>query len=139
MSPKGYRGYVFSRPVNGHRVPQHIQNLVIRDYAARKRLLYKLSATEYVMPGSYLVLEQVLAAISGLDGILLYTMYMLPSDAAYRHSIYERILGAGCGLHAAVEDFTLETSADVPRWESVLLTADICATLNYDEIERWLA
>ena len=35
---KGYRGYVFSRSVDSHRVPQHIQNLVIRDYAARRKL-----------------------------------------------------------------------------------------------------
>ncbi len=139
MTEKGYRGYVFSRSIDGHRVPQHIQNLVIRDYAARKRLLYKLSATEYAMPGSYLILEQALAELSRLDGIVLYTMFMLPSDAAYRQSIYERILNAGCALHAAVEDYTLESSADVPRWENVLLTADICATLRYDEIARWLA
>lgn len=139
MTAKGYRGYVFSRPVNGHRVPQHIQNLVIRDYAARARLLYKLSATEYAMPGSYLILEQVLAELFNLDGIVLYTMLMLPSDAARRRSIYERVLGAGCGLHAAVEGFALESPADVPRWENVLLTADICSALDYDEIERWLA
>ncbi len=139
MTRKGYRGYVFSRPMDGHRVPQHIQNLVIRDYAARKRLLYKLSATEYAMPGSYLILEQVLAELSRLDGIVLYTMFMLPSDAAYRQTVYKRILNARCGLHAAVEDFTLESSADVPRWENVLLTADVCAALPYDEIARWLA
>ena len=35
---KGYRGYVFSRSVDNHRVPQHIQNLVIRDYAQRRKL-----------------------------------------------------------------------------------------------------
>ena len=139
MTLKGYRGYVFSRPVDGHRVPQHIQNLVIRDYAARKGLLYKLSATEYAMPGSYLILEQVLDELSRLDGIVLYTMFMLPSDAAYRRSIYERVLNAGCALHAAVEDYALGSPADLPRWENVLSIADICAGLPYDEIERWLA
>ena len=61
---KGYRGYVFSRPVDSHRVPQHIQNLVIRDYAARRKLHYLLSATEYAMPGCYLILEQVLADLA---------------------------------------------------------------------------
>jgi hypothetical protein len=55
---KGYRGYVFSRSVDNHRVPQHIQNLVIRDYAARRKLHYLLSATEYAMPGCYLILDR---------------------------------------------------------------------------------
>ena len=36
MSSRGLRGYIASRPVAGARVPQHVQNLVIRDYARRK-------------------------------------------------------------------------------------------------------
>ena len=79
---KGYRGYVFSRSVDSHRVPQHIQNLVIRDYAARRKLHYLLSATEYAMPDCYLILEQVLAELAALDGVILYTMFMLPPASA---------------------------------------------------------
>jgi sporadic carbohydrate cluster protein (TIGR04323 family) len=136
---KGYRGYVFSRSVDSHRVPQHIQNLVIRDYAARRKLHYLLSATEYAMPGCYLILEQVLADLAALDGVILYTMFMLPSDAEQRRPIYRRLLDAGCRLHAAVEGFVLEGEDDIERWENVLRTADICGRLNYQEIERWLA
>jgi sporadic carbohydrate cluster protein (TIGR04323 family) len=137
-SQKGYRGYVFSRSVDSHRVPQHIQNLVIRDYAARRKLHYLLSATEYAMPGCYLILEQVLAELATLDGVILYTMFMLPSVAQERAKIYGRLLEAGCRLHAAVEGFVLEDEADIERWENVLQMADICRHLKYQEIERWL-
>ena len=44
---KGYRGYIFSNPINGNFIPQRVQNLVIKDYATRNKLFYKLSATEY--------------------------------------------------------------------------------------------
>jgi sporadic carbohydrate cluster protein (TIGR04323 family) len=135
---KGYRGYVFSRAVDSHRVPQHIQNLVIRDYAARRKLHYLLSATEYAMPDCYLMLEQVLADLSALDGIILYTMFMLPSAPEQRGDVYRRMLSAGCSLHAAVEGFVVESEVDIKRWENVLRTADICRTLKYQEIERWL-
>ncbi len=135
---KGYRGYVFSRSVDGHRVPQHIQNLVIRDYAARRKLQYLLSATEYAMPGCYLIMEQVLADLSALDGVILYTMFMLPAAPGERDRIYRTLLGAGCRLHAAVEGFVLQDEADIERWENVLRTADICRDLKYQEIERWL-
>ncbi|HTG08170.1 MAG TPA: LIC12192 family sporadic carbohydrate cluster protein [Bradyrhizobium sp.] len=138
-SQKGYRGYVFSRSVDSHRVPQHIQNLVIRDYAARRKLHYLLSATEYTMPDCYLILEQVLADLAALDGVILYTMFMLPADSQHRRQIYRRLLDAGCRLHAAVEGFVLESEDDIERWENVLQTADICGRLNYQEIERWLA
>jgi sporadic carbohydrate cluster protein (TIGR04323 family) len=135
---KGYRGYVFSRAVDNHRVPQHIQNLVIRDYAARRKLHYLLSATEYAMPGCYLILEQVLDELATVDGVILYSMFMLPDGVERRDRIYRRLLQAGCRLHAAVEGFVLEEEADIERWENVLRTAHICRDLKYREIERWL-
>jgi len=135
---KGYRGYVFSRAVEGHRAPQHIQNLVIREYAARRKLQYLLSATEYAMPGSYLILEQVLDDLESVDGIILYSMFMLPPAADARQQIYGRLLDCGRSMHAAVEGFVLEDEADAERWENVLQTSDICRDLRYQEIERWL-
>ncbi|MBL6613434.1 MAG: sporadic carbohydrate cluster protein, LIC12192 family [Reyranella sp.] len=135
---KGYRGYVFSRSVENHRVPQHIQNLVIRDYAQRRKLHYLLSATEYAMPGCYLILEQVLDELASLDGVLLYSMFMLPAEAGERERIYRRVLERGCRMHAAVEGFVLADEGDIERWENVLRTANICRNLQYQEIERWL-
>jgi len=135
---RGYRGYVFSRLLDGHRVPQHIQNLVIRDYAQRRKLHYLLSATEYTMPDCYLMLEQVLDELVSLEGVILYSMFMLPDVAAQREALYRRVLAPGCSLHAAVEGFVLESEVDIERWENVLRTAAICRTLEYREIERWL-
>ena len=51
----GHRGYIGARPLNGSRTPQHVQNIVIRDYAKRKNLQYLLSAVEHIMPGSYMI------------------------------------------------------------------------------------
>lgn len=138
MSAPGYRGYIFSRPTCGGRAPQHIQNLVIRDYAAKNGMLYKLSATEYAMPDSYLILHQVLEGLGGLQGIILYSIFLLPSDHAERRKIYRRVIEAGCGLHAAVEGMALEDWEDAERWEVVLLTAEICNKVNYHKIEQWL-
>jgi sporadic carbohydrate cluster protein (TIGR04323 family) len=135
---KGYRGYVFSRSIDDHRVPQHIQNLVIRDYAARRKLHYLLSATEYAMPNCYLILEQVLDELATLEGTILYSMFMLPAAASERNRVYRRLLDAGGSLHSAVEGFVLARETDIERWENVLRTAHICRDLNYQEIEQWL-
>jgi len=135
---KGYRGYVFSRSVDNHRVPQHIQNLVIREYAGRRKLQYLLSATEYAMPGCFLILEQVLDEMAAVDGVILYSMFMLPPLPADRHRMYRKLLDGGGSLHAAVEGFVLANQEDVERWENVLQTANICRDLKYQEIERWL-
>ena len=43
---KKVRGYVFSRSFLGERVPQHVQNIIIRDYCERKNLHFLISASE---------------------------------------------------------------------------------------------
>jgi sporadic carbohydrate cluster protein (TIGR04323 family) len=91
-SRAGYRGYLFSRSILGHRVPQHIQNLVMRDYCQRHSLAYKLGAVEHAMDGSSLILEQILADLPNLEGIVLYSMFMLPPDAARRAAVYRRVV-----------------------------------------------
>ena len=115
----GYRGYIASRPIAGSRTPQHVQNLVIREYAARRGLAFKLSATEFAMPGCYMVLESVLNEIETLEGVILYSLFMLPEAAAGRRAIYARVLDGGGALHAAVEDYRIEAPGEVERLEDV--------------------
>ncbi len=118
---EGCRGYIFSRPFFGERVPQHVQNLVIRDYCARRGLAYRLSATEYAMPGCWMMLEGVLEELPRLDGIVLYSLFQLPERDAARQAVYRRVLAAGAGLHGAVEDFAVHSADDVRRVEDLWL------------------
>jgi sporadic carbohydrate cluster protein (TIGR04323 family) len=118
---RGYRGYISSRPILGGRVPQHVQNLVIRDYCQRRSFKYLLSATEYAMPGCYLMLESVLDGIERLGGIVFYSLFMLPDDLARRREIYRRVFGAGASLHGAVENYPIGREADVERFEDLWL------------------
>ena len=41
---KNLKGYIFSRKFYDERVPQHIQNLVLRNYCQMNKLNYLLSA-----------------------------------------------------------------------------------------------
>ena len=56
---KKIRGYMFSRLFMGERVPQHIQNQVIRTYCIQNNFEYLLSAVEYSMRNSTLMLNQI--------------------------------------------------------------------------------
>ena len=56
----GFRGYIFSRRIEENLIPQRVQNLVIRDFSERKNILFKLSATEYKMKNSYIVLKNTI-------------------------------------------------------------------------------
>ena len=117
----GHRGYIGARPLNGNRTPQHVQNIVIRDYARRKNLQYLLSAAEHTMPGSYMILEDLLDELPRLKGIICYSIFMLPADESRRRDIYNRVLGEGCDLHAAVEELTIASNDDIQAVEDILL------------------
>ena len=100
---KKVRGYIFSRPFMGERVPQHVQNLVIRDYCNRNDFQYLLSATEYAMAGSYLIHEQIMNDLDGIDGVAAYSVFQLPENASCRKKIYQQIINQKKTYHFAVE------------------------------------
>ena len=71
------RGYIFSRSFFGERVPQHIQNIVIRDFCKKNKLNYNLSLVEYAMKDSYVMFNQIVNQINKFDGIVLYSLFQL--------------------------------------------------------------
>lgn len=124
---KGYRGYIASRPVRGLLQPQQVQNLIVRDYAARHRMTYLLSATEYAMPGCYLILETVMREPPKIAGIICYSLFMLPERTARRHALYERIFAAGCTVHGALENMEIANWDDVAELEDIFMVDRLAA------------
>lgn len=109
----GFRGYIGSRPYGGQRAPQHVQNLVIRDYCQRRGMTYLLSATEWAMPGCTVMLNEVLAELDRIEGVVLYSLSMLPEAPAQRLAVCQKILAAGASLHGAVEGIAITRAADL--------------------------
>ena len=119
MERLGYRGYIGSRPYRGQRAPQHVQNLVVRTYCQRNRMTYLLSATEYAMPGCHIILNEVLEELPHIEGIVLYSLFMLPDDRDRRRAVWDRVAAAGATIHGAVEDWAVRSAADVARAEDL--------------------
>jgi sporadic carbohydrate cluster protein (TIGR04323 family) len=116
----GYRGYIASRAVRGSHVPQRVQNLVVRDYSARYGLAYKLSAVEYVMPSCYMMLEALLEELPKIEGIVAFSLFMLPALGPRRAATIERVLAAGCEIHFALENLAIRRRTDIPACEDML-------------------
>jgi len=121
---KKVRGYIFSRPFMGERVPQHVQNLVIRDYCNRNGLQYLLSATEYAMAECYLIHEQVLNELAELDGIVAYSIFQLPENAYNRKKIYQQVIKQQKIYHFAVEGLRFNDAAGSDRIEMLWQTKE---------------
>ena len=125
---KKVRGYIFSRPFMGERVPQHVQNLVIRDYCYRNDLQYLLSATEYAMNGSHLIHEQVMNDLDCIDGVVAYSIYQLPENDSYRKKIYQQIINNNKTYHFAVEGISFD---DKQGYEHIEVLWQIKKTLPF--------
>jgi sporadic carbohydrate cluster protein (TIGR04323 family) len=129
---KRVRGYIFSRPFQGERVPQHVQNIVIRDYCQKNGLHFLLSATEYAMEDCHLILEQVLDELQFIDGIIPYSLYQLPVDSEQRNHFYDRILSSGKTCYFAVEGLKLGDEEEKDRIENIWkLKLALPHSLNY--------
>ena len=134
---KGYGGYISTRRISGHRIPQHVQNLVVREYARRKGLEFKLSATEHASTACYLILEEVLADLSNLDGVIAYSLYMLPRDKARRLGVYNTIIDNCCRLFLAVEDFEVSKESDIERVETIWKIQEITDSQSNELLDNF--
>jgi sporadic carbohydrate cluster protein (TIGR04323 family) len=121
-------------------MPVPVQTIVLRDYCARHGLIYKLHVNENEFPHSYMVLEGILDALDGLEGILVFSMFMLPKRAARRRRIYDRILEVGIELHLVLEDFVIRQAADVASVEEILsarVLLPLCPRRMPDDAQAW--
>ena len=122
---QGYRGYICARMEMGRSTPQHIQQLVIRDYCTKRNMTFLLSATEYCMDGCTLILDAVLADLSALEGIVMYSLYQMPTDKEKRMAMYEALFASGCELHCAAESHVIRNWDDAMRIEDIWLVRDV--------------
>jgi sporadic carbohydrate cluster protein (TIGR04323 family) len=118
---KKLRGYIFSRYFLGERIPQYVQNLVLRDYCDKKKHEYLLSATEYTMGNSFLALQQTLNDMKNIDGIVAYSLFQMPELQIDRIKVYTKILKSNKELHFAVEGLKISEKSDIDRIENIWL------------------
>ena len=125
-----FRGYIGTREYSGQRVPHHVQNIVIRDFCQRRDSEYLLSVVEYAMPGSYIMLEEVFRELYQINGIALYSIFMLPEDKNRRRSFYKKIIDAKASLHGALENLTITDKTSMEKVEDIIVVNDVMKKTN---------
>ncbi|MDC1121988.1 hypothetical protein OAT11_01425 [Nitrospinaceae bacterium] len=136
---KSWRGYIFSRKIGVHIVPQRVQNLVVRTCAERHGLTYLLSATEYYMENCYMMLRSTLEELAQIEGVIFYSTHQLPSDANERMKIYDKVLSSKKGLRFALEDLALFNQKDVKLIEDLKACNELSSqAIDLDIYQEWL-
>ncbi len=123
------RGYIYSRTFQDERVPQHVQNLVIRDFCNKNNLQYLLSSSEYVMDGSSMMLLQIMNEIKNIDGIVAYSVFQLPADDVERNVFLNKILEHKKIIFFAVEGlkvFDDKTKTNIEEIWKISKTLNFC-------------
>ena len=86
------KGYNFSRPFLGERAPQHVQNIIIRDYCNKNNYKFLLSSTEYAKENNFYILEELLENLNNFDGLVFYSLFQLPTNEFKRNEIFKKII-----------------------------------------------
>lgn len=118
---KKVRGYNFSRDFMGERVPQHVQNIVIRDFCQKKNLNFLLSVSEYSMPNSFHILKDLMNNMSDIYGIVAYSLFQMPFNDVERRKIFNKILKKKKKIFFACENLEILKQKDIDRIENIWL------------------
>ena len=96
------RGYIASGEFNGNRMPQHLQNQIVKSYCDANNLEFVLSRAEYWINGGTQC--QLWAALKeGFKNIVFFSLWQLPNSKKDREKVYEYCKSKGVILHFAVE------------------------------------
>ena len=118
---KDVRGYIFGKEFMGERVPQQIQNIVIRDFCIKNKLYYKLSLVEYVFKKSTFMLKEGLKEIDKIYGIVFYSLFQLPEDEKDRNLICKFVFKKKKKLFFALENIEMSSLDDLKKINSLWL------------------
>ena len=112
------KGYIFSRSFMGERVPQSVQNLVLRNYCTNNNLSFELSSTEYSMENSFYVLNNIVNE-KKYRVIIFYSLFQLPENNKKRLDILKKLIFKKKKLFFAIEDITINKMSDIKKIEDI--------------------
>ena len=102
----------------GERVPQSVQNLVLRNYCLNNNLIFELSSTEYSMENSYYVLNKLIDD-KKYKKIIFYSMFQLPNNNEKRLKTLKKIIEKKKSIYFALEDQILKNTSNIEEIENI--------------------
>lgn len=127
---KNLKGYMTSLEVNGSRFSHRIQNILIREYCTRIQSTYLFSLTEVSVLGAYFVLKDLLQIKEQYDGVVFFSLTMLPNQLEQRRAVY-RLIEAQKEIHFCMEQLAIRNTTDIDRIENILSVRQTLAQVPY--------
>ncbi len=134
---KNVRGYNFSRPFMGERVPQHVQNIVIKDFCTKNKLNFLLSATEYSMKNSSYILNELINDLDNLYGIVAYSIFQLPESEKKRKEMLQIIIKKKKKIFFACENLKISNKSEMSKIETIWKIRKTTDNFNYNQLYKF--
>ena len=110
---------IFSRPFLGERVPQHIQNIIIREYCERNNFSIFIKLYRVCFGKFSLDVRTSFKELDTISGIVAYSLFQLPENKNQRLKIYNKILMKKKEIHFSVENLQISKSKDINKIEDI--------------------
>jgi sporadic carbohydrate cluster protein (TIGR04323 family) len=114
-----YRGYISSRDCLGVNYPQRIQNIVIRDYCENNKFKFLLSAAEYSMAGSNIILKDLVKELSTISGVVAFSIFQLPENKNKRINFLKIFIKKKKSIHFALERYVVKSDKDIVKLNQI--------------------
>ena len=111
------RGYIASGSFRGNRIPQHIQNQIIRNYCEVNGMNYVLSRAEYWFENKTSFSQLWAALNEGNTDVVFYSIWQLPDDKDLRRKILKHCIHNSINLHFACERIQANKEEDISEIE----------------------
>lgn len=123
------KGYTFPREFGGFIVPIPMQSGMLRQYAMDHRLEFHLHVVESILPGSYVIFEDLVRSASSWAAIGMCSIFMLPSNSDRRRQLLCQALRAGCSLHFVLEQLVISHEEQIGNLNDELALGNVTARL----------
>tara|TARA_B100000941_G_C28231879_1_gene411977 strand:+ start:106 stop:522 length:417 start_codon:yes stop_codon:yes gene_type:complete len=134
---RNVRGYNFSRSFMGERAPQHVQNIVIKDFCNKNNLNFLLSATEYSMKNSTYILNELINDLENLNGIVAYSIFQLPENETKRKNMLNKILKKKRKIFFACENLKVTNKNELEAVETIWRIRKSTDNFNYSQLYKF--
>jgi sporadic carbohydrate cluster protein (TIGR04323 family) len=92
--------------------------------------------TEHTMPNCFMQMNSLVEEAPRLEGIILYSIFMLPVDSQKRRNLCEKILRANCTIHGAVENISISNWKDFEKNETLLKINKLIHFPDINQLEK---
>lgn len=101
-------------------MPTGAQNVLMRAYAARHGLLFLAPIHEDFWVRRF-ALRSLLEQLSEIEGVIMTSLFAMPSDQEIRHAAFKRLYESGATLHCVIENLVVHDAASIDFAEEVYM------------------